>query len=199
VDVDAGDLLPNERVLMPKRANAVVRYTDYGLERIGAMHVGLESFGWAGKEAVGGKLFLTNYRLLFKSHRINRLTGSFSIFLPSVQGARDSSRGVVRRATFTTSAQEFEFVVWGVGAFIAAVDAQRTRVDLNALNNVLLAAADSPATLGLGLAKSELLGKLLRDGRLSRVLSNIGEIAVDPFSLSTLVNVMEILELLQEE
>jgi hypothetical protein len=83
VDVQTTDLLPGERIEVTKRANSVVHYTEHGLERIRYLHIGLEAIGWGGKEAIG-KLHLTNLRLLFASHKFNRLTGTFSIFLPTI-------------------------------------------------------------------------------------------------------------------
>ncbi len=69
MNVEARDLLSDERVVLSKRANSVVRYTEQGLRQVAALHTVLEAFGWGGKEAVGGKLHLTNYRLLFNPTR----------------------------------------------------------------------------------------------------------------------------------
>lgn len=125
--VEDADLLPGERVLLSKPANAVIRLDEYGLSRFPADQL-MWVAGFAGKEAIGGKLHLTNYRLLFKSHRVNRLTGLFSIFLPTITGLHDRSRWIVRKLEVTTRLQSFEFVVWGVPAFISTLQAQAAQI-----------------------------------------------------------------------
>ena len=199
MNVEARDLLSDERVVLSKRANSVVRYTEQGLQRVAALHTVLQAFGWGGKEAIGGKLHLTSYRLLFKSHKINRLTGSFSIFLPTIRGVRNSSRGLVRRVTVTVAGQEHEFVVWGVPRLVAALDEQRRALDRGRLDHAIRAAAGTPAALGLGLASPDLIDKLLRGGSPSQIESSLGDVATDPFALSTVVNVIDLAQLLHEK
>jgi hypothetical protein len=125
--VEDADLLPGERHLLSKPANAVIRLDEYGLSRFPADQL-MWVAGFAGMEAIGGKLHLTNYRLLFKSHRVNRLTGQLSIFLPTITGLHDRSRWIVRKLEVITRLQSFEFVVWGVPAFISTIQAQAAQI-----------------------------------------------------------------------
>ena len=71
------DLLDSEKLIQTKNANAVIKVDEHGLSRF-AFDQLMWMVGMKGKEAIGGKIHLTNYRLIFKSHRINRLTGKFS-------------------------------------------------------------------------------------------------------------------------
>lgn len=89
-------LFEGEHVLETKPANFVLSLTEHGLPRFrfdGAMG----AVGMAGKEAIGGKIYLTNYRLFFKSHSINRFNGAFSIFLPTIEEIRDTSRFLAKK------------------------------------------------------------------------------------------------------
>ena len=118
------DLLPGETVLLSKPANAIIRIDEHGLSRFVLDHL-MWTVGMQGREAIGGKLHLTNYRLLFKAHAANRLTGKFSVFLPTIEAVRDTSAGIVKKILVVTSAQSFEFVVWGIPKVLAAVEAAR--------------------------------------------------------------------------
>lgn len=67
------------------------------------------------KEALGGMLYLTNYRVIFKSHKFNRVTGTFSILLPDVQEVTNTSRFLMRKLEILIKGlDKFEFVIWGV-------------------------------------------------------------------------------------
>lgn len=125
--VEESELLPGERVILSKPANAIIRLDDYGLGRFPADQL-MRAMGYAGLEAIGGRLHLTSYRLLFKSHRVNRVTGSFSIYLPTITGLADRSKWLAKKLEVTTRNQVFDFVIWGVPAFIAAVQAQSAQV-----------------------------------------------------------------------
>lgn len=125
--VEASDLLPGERVLLSKPANAVIRLDEHGLSRLPADPL-MRVMGFAGKEAIGGRLHLTSYRLLFKSHRVNRLAGQFSIFLPTITALHDRSRWIAKKLEVVTRLQSLEFVVWGVPAFISTIQAQAAQI-----------------------------------------------------------------------
>ncbi len=116
------DLLPGERPIESKAANAVISLSEYGLERRG-YHAGMGLVGMKGQEAVGGRLHLTSYRLLFKSHGMNRATGSVSIYLPTVAGLEDRSRLVTRKIGVRTGDTDSEFVAWGVPGLIRSIQA----------------------------------------------------------------------------
>lgn len=106
------DLLPDEHILFSKRANAVVK----------------RGIGGIMGEAIGGELYLTNYRLIFKSHIFNRLRGKFSIFLPTITEMRDSSSILAKKVTIVTKIIEFEFVIWKIHIFIKSVESAKTEL-----------------------------------------------------------------------
>ncbi len=150
--VEDSDLLPGERVVLSKPANAVIRLDEHGLSRFPADQL-MRVMGFAGKEAIGGKLHLTNYRLLFTSHRVNRLTGGFSIYLPTITGLHDRSRWIAKKLEVVTRLQTFEFVVWGVPAFISTIQARAGQI--TTAQAMELAAAQA----GGGLEKNATLAK----------------------------------------
>lgn len=146
------DLLSGEAVQRSKGANLVIRTDEAGLVGFTFDHL-LGSM--AGMEAVGGRLHLTNYRLVFNSHPVNRLVGRISILLPTIQEVRDTSRGVKRRIEVVTGTQRFTFVVWGVPKLIEAVDGARSRLDDAQVRDLAAAAVAESAKLGTGMKISE--------------------------------------------
>jgi hypothetical protein len=143
--VEESELLPGERVILSKPANSIIRLDDYGLGRFPADQL-MRVMGFKGKEAIGGRLHLTSCRLLFKSHRVNRVTGSFSIYLPTITGLADRSRWLARKVEVTTRNQVFDFVIWGVPAFIAAVRAQSAQVTTEQARELAAAAQGGMGT-----------------------------------------------------
>ena len=121
-------LLPGERVLTSKLANLVIRPEDFGLD----------DFAWGGllwvvgmkkRESLGGALHLTNYRLLFKSHRYNRLRGLTSVFLPTIERLENRTVLVFRKLAVTTGTAKAELVVGEVDQLIAQIEAAREQLD----------------------------------------------------------------------
>jgi hypothetical protein len=115
------ELLPGEHVLVSKHANAVVGIVQAGPGLRG-------SAGMTGTEAVGGQLYLTDLRLIFRAHRVNRLRGGFTISLSSITQVRDTSSGLRRQVEIVTPLERFTFVVWGVATLIARIEALRGAV-----------------------------------------------------------------------
>lgn len=100
MELENSDLLPGENILINKAANAC----------------------FSKIESIGGKLYLTNYRLIFKSHKFNRLRGKFSIFLSTIEGISDDSFLCIKKLSVVTKIKRFEFIVWEIPAFIKAVE-----------------------------------------------------------------------------
>lgn len=126
--IDQTALLPGEAVLLTKKANAVLTPADYGMDPI-ANGRWMKAVGMSGKEAIGGHLHVTNYRLLFRAHALNRFHGTFSIFLPTIREVLNTSSGVTRRIEIVTGKQRCTYVVWGVPAVIAAIERARSALD----------------------------------------------------------------------
>ncbi len=117
--LSGSELLPGEQVLVSKNASAVVGIVQAGPGSMG-------SVGMTGTEAVGGQLYLTNLRLVFRVHRANRLRGGFTIPLSSITQVRDTSSGLRRQIEIVTPVERFTFVVWGVAKLIARIEALRS-------------------------------------------------------------------------
>ena len=113
MNITDADLLDGESLIQTKSANAVIKIDEHGLSRF-AFDQLMWTIGMKGKEAIGGKIHLTNYRLIFQSHAVNRLTGKFSIFLPTISDLKDASRFLVKKMHVATQTQQFEFVIWGI-------------------------------------------------------------------------------------
>lgn len=84
-------------------------------------------------ETVGGRLRLTNQRLIFEAHRFNVQRGVTEIELASIQASRPcwtKFLGLLplfpnALAVFTQQGREYRFILFGRGAWAAAIEAQR--------------------------------------------------------------------------
>ncbi|WP_212529033.1 hypothetical protein [Actinospica durhamensis] len=150
MDLGEEDLLPSETVVLSKSANAMVRVSEFGLSRFAFDRV-MVAAGLGGVEAIGGKLYVTDCRVVFKSHAVNRVRGAFSVFLPTVRDLRDTSSGIKRQLELASASQRFTFVVWGVPKVIAAIEDARARLDPAAVSRLAESATAHSARLGEGL------------------------------------------------
>ena len=104
------DLFAGEAVKMSKGAGFLISLDDWGLSPI----VGKQTSrinGIEGKESIGGVLHVTNYRLIFNSHPLNRVCGRFSILLPTIKDIQANRRGIMRQMDVVTAIQTFVFRV----------------------------------------------------------------------------------------
>ena len=84
-------------------------------------------------ESVGGKLYLTNQRLVFKAHKINVQGGSTELELSDIQSSEKCWTKFFgflpimpnSLAVYTKKGKEYRFVLFGRGAWAAAIEAQR--------------------------------------------------------------------------
>jgi hypothetical protein len=84
-------------------------------------------------ETVGGKLYLTNQRLVFESHQINVQRGTTEVPLAHIHSSRPcwtKFLGVVplfpnSLAVATQQGEEYRFVLFGRHAWSAAIESQR--------------------------------------------------------------------------
>jgi hypothetical protein len=116
------ELLSGETVIIEKMAGAFIKLKDYNLRSLSYLN-------WGGTDKEGGRLHLTNYRLIFASHALNRVVGKFSILLPTIQQIKNTSFLLDRRIEIHTQAQIFEFQVWGIPEFMARITSTRDRID----------------------------------------------------------------------
>ena len=115
-------LLASERVIASRPANFLIASADYGLSPFLNASL-LNRFGFAGQEALGGRLHVTNFRIVFRSHAANRITGQLSILLPEIVDVRNESSLFVKRMTVTSEAADESFIIWGLTGFIRTIQA----------------------------------------------------------------------------
>jgi hypothetical protein len=186
------DLLAGETVILSKNANAIITVDEQGLSRF-AFDQLMWTVGMQGKEAIGGRLHLTNFRLIFKSHAINRLTGKFSILLPTIQEVKDVSRFLTKKVEIVTKTQHFEFVVWGIPELIAAITAAKTKLTAEQIQSLRANAAADYQKLGDGLQVFRAIEALNRSFLTADDLTKVAAVAENRIQGSTVLNLMELL------
>lgn len=122
--LDETELMAGERILHSTLANLVVRPQDFGLGKFAFGDL-LWLAGMQDKEAIGGGLHLTSHRLVFRSHRLNRLRGSVSIFLPTIRELRNNSFLLLRRLTVTTGFANVDLITPQVDQLIERIEQAR--------------------------------------------------------------------------
>jgi hypothetical protein len=137
------DLLSGEQERASFPASYYVVAADYGIKaHSGTPFASL--FGIKGLESVGGSLWLTNWRLVFSPHGVNRFTGHFAIPLSEITVAKDVSRGLKRAVRITAAGEAFDFNLWGITKFLTALEAQRAALDSAQLARYTEARAAAP-------------------------------------------------------
>lgn len=159
--IDEADLLPGERVLLTRPANLVIRPKDFGLDSF-AFDDLLWAVGMKDRESLGGAMHLTNYRVLFKSHRYNRLRGTIGIFLPTIEKLENRSVLVFRKLAVSTSAASIEYVVTDVDTVIGRIASARDQLDERAAADLGEKVAAQPDACGEGLESWDALNELNR-------------------------------------
>jgi hypothetical protein len=189
----AVELLPGEQVLESKAANAVVKLSEHGLSRF-AFDKYMWVAGMKEKEAIGGHLSLTSYRLVFQAHALNRLRGRYSIFLPAVVAVRDASFLWTRKIAVATQLTEFQFVLWGIPRFLQRLEEARSRLTPEAVRYLQWIAVEHYARWGEGLQAfggAETLNRtLLAGGRAAELF----QLATNPFEALAAAALSELLD-----
>jgi len=150
--LEEADLWPGEQHLLTKDANLVIRIKEHGLSQF-AFDKYMFLIGMKGKEALGGQCHLTNFRLIFKTHALNRLRGKISIFLPNVAAVTNTSWFIVRKVKVETQAQAYEMVMWGIPGFIAAVEEAKEELGPKQMEQLKALVLNRPEVIGAGLKK----------------------------------------------
>jgi hypothetical protein len=149
-------LLSGENFIETKNANFLLHLDENELRRFGVFGVDAEMrlLGLGeGKESIGGKLYLTNFRLFFQSHSVNRFKGTFSIFLPTIIEAKDVSQPLTlgKVMQIVTQNHNFEFVVWKIPKLITDVTAARDSISPAQIEELRIAVRNAPEKCGDGL------------------------------------------------
>jgi len=187
MQIEPEDLFTDEHVLVSKNANAIITLNDYALKEIpiGA-NKALELIGFASKEEIGGELHVTNYRLIFKSHPLNRARGKFSIFLDTILDIKDVA-SFSKTIQIDTLSQSYEFVVWGIPEFLEKINAARKAASTTQMPELKKKIENDYTKVGNGFEMFNGLDVF------ARPLDNTEEIAKTPFGFSNLLNVVELL------
>ena len=136
------DLLDGERVVAVKNVSVIVQIHEYGLSPL----FGGSPMPWRrGLESIGGRLHLTNYRLVFSAHPVNRLKGRFSILLPTISEARNVSLVLSRKIRGSTAAQDYTFQVWGIPRLLAAIEQTRAALGPDQVQRLAVLIGAEPA------------------------------------------------------
>ena len=128
ISIDDNLLFPDEKIVFSEPANMVLDVQEMGLDDF-AYDDFFWFFGLKGKESMGGKLYLTNYRFIFKSHQFNRMRGVVSIFLPTVQTVCNSSHWVVQKVSVQTLVAKIDFIVSNPEKCTTHFDEQASQLD----------------------------------------------------------------------
>lgn len=201
--LNSEDLLPGEGIILRKNANAVIDVRAAGLSRF-AFDDLMWLVGMRNKEAIGGRLYLTNYRLVFKSHRFNRVRGTFSMFLPCIEEVRNSSVAATRQVTVRTGTQDFTFVVWGIPQLIETVDRCRAEFDDAYVADLAAMALAEPGKLGAGfqtVARHEAVNVLMNAVRrraddVSTAAASVAGLIDNSFNATDVAGTLQAVELM---
>jgi len=143
-------LYPGEALLLTKKANAIITLAEHGLDP--KWDLALRPLGLGGKEAIGGWLDVTTWRLVFRSHDFNRLTGRFSILLPTVVRISNESSLIVKKLRVATHATQHDFIVWGVPELVRTIEVSQASTDTQ---EILAQVEAAPRLLGSGLERED--------------------------------------------
>lgn len=179
IELQDADLLPGERVLDSRLANLVVKPADFGLGNFAFGDL-LFLAGLRDREIIGGALHTTNLRLLFKAHRLNRLHGKVSVFLPSITALQPTARWPFRRLAVSTRLSRVEFVLSERDAVLALIE--RARRDYGPAEEALLAPARSALPGIEALAPDRALNALNTVINRGRLASDAAELALTPLA-----------------
>ncbi len=175
----ADKLLPEEVVKETYGANLIIRLDDFELEAFAAGGL-MWAVGMKGKESIGGKLHLTNYRLYFQSHRLNRLRGAISIFLPQIDHVQPQIKYIVfRQASVAVGKNTMRFVVSDPVKFAQIVEmaAQESKIiEMDIANH----ATTTPEKCVAGLEKAQLVVSVNNLLNRASAASDISKLVADP-------------------
>jgi hypothetical protein len=190
------DLLSDETVIIEKMAGAFIKLKDYNLRSLSYQN-------WGGTEKIGGRIHLTNYRLIFASNALNRVVGKFSILLPTIQQVKDTSFLVDRRIEIHTQAQIFEFQVWSIREFMACITCTRDSIDAKGKEALVAKITQEYPKLGEDFKVSRAVNTVLVGAvSLEHALENLSQggnplremlNSKSPPTISSMLNVLEFL------
>ncbi len=142
------DLLPNEAVIASKKANLIISINESGLSRF-AFDQYMGFIGMKGKESIGGKVYLTNHRIIFKSHFFNRVRGKHSILLANILDISSTFNNLI----VNTPTKKYELVMWFKTSFMEAINEQISILNKSKIEELKSLILKHPDCIGSGLTK----------------------------------------------
>lgn len=169
------DLLENEKVFLSNHSNLIVQPKNFGVE-----NMVFDDYMWAvgmkDKEALGGRIYLTNYRLIFKSHFANRIRGKISIFHPSIKEIRNTSFLMTKKITIESHTSKVDFVMWGIDKFLHAFNTHRPTINSSTMDEIQNQIIEHPEKCSDGLKtwnSLNTINNLMLIGKEGEDLSNL--------------------------
>ena len=191
--VDDAELLPGEKILLSKLANLVIKPKDFGLDDF-AFDDLLWTVGMKNKESLGGAVHITNFRIIFKSHKFNRMRGKTSIFLPSIQHLSNSSFLLFRKLTLTTASAQVNFVIADVDKVIERIYSAKNQIDSEALESLRSHIVNHPAKCGDGLESWDSLNTVNNLLNLGKKTSDAVKLVANPIGALTSIFMNELID-----
>lgn len=111
-------LFPHETIFAKRLGTLFIYPEQAGIQ---CMDLGGKS-----RHGVGGTLFITQFRLLFEAHPLNRITGQTSILLDTIAEAHDSS-AFMRPQFSITAGIPYEFLLFQSAEPLIALQQMRAR------------------------------------------------------------------------
>ena len=177
--VDPSELLEAEQVLHSAPANLVVKVSDFEIGPF-AFDDLLWALGMRGQEALGGRIHLTNRRLLFRTHQLNRLRGTLSVWLPTIQEAANTSYMMVQRLTVRTGSGRINLIIGDVDAFIGQIDEARKAITASDIAGIRSALEADPHRFVEGLKGWDALNRANKLARLAKQAGQVAEVVTTP-------------------
>jgi hypothetical protein len=159
------DLLPGEFHIRTQPAKLLTVVKDDGLSRFAVNGAHATLLRSTSKEAMRGKAYLTNYRILFKSRAFNPARGFRSIWLPNITAIS----GAFRTVHVATDLQDVTLVMWFKKPFAADAEEARRSVTEAMRDKIRQGVLHSPEAIGVGLrtwATAEAIQQLCLGGPL---------------------------------
>lgn len=127
IQLSEEEKISNEQVIKVKRVILQLTCSDYGITPLSEKY---NNFGQYGQHGITGSLFITNYRLFFKSDKkYNRLVGQLSIFYPSIIEVKSKPLLTLQQVYIKTYLNTCEFNFAGIRLPIAGLEGGHKLVD----------------------------------------------------------------------
>jgi hypothetical protein len=185
------DLLPGETILYEKAVVAKVN-----INRDCLMPYASGQLWWllamSGQASMEGEVYLTNYRLIFKSNDVSNLMGKFSIFLPTIDRIDDSSSAINSAISiYTGDSVKYDFITWGgVSKFIDLVKENKKAITPARLDYIKKLTISNMVVVGDGLKVERAGDKFGQVILLGNALMDVPESCRNEISAANIINLL---------